>query len=68
MNNLIVLHSGLRETSELQTTFSLKAVGICLLLEGGDTVLEKFFGVLQRHTLLDVHLRGVARLKCWGLK
>lgn len=68
MDNLVVLHSRLRETSELQATFSLQAVGVCLVAEGGDTVLDKFFGVLQRHTLLDMNLRGVARLYCWGLK
>lgn len=68
MDNLIVLHSGLRETSELQATLSLQAVGIRILFEGGDTVFDKFFGMLHRCTLLDVHLGGVARLECWGLK
>ena len=68
MNNLIVLDSGLRKTSELQATFSLQAVGICLVTEGGDTVLGEFFGVLQRYALLDVYLRGVAGLYRWGLK
>jgi len=68
VDNLVVLHGGLRKTSELQATFSLQAVGICLVTEGGDTVLDKFFGVLQRYTLFDVHLCGVARLNCWGLK
>jgi hypothetical protein len=68
VDNLVVLHGGLRKTSELQATFSLQAVGICLVTERGDTVLDKLFGVLQRYTLLDVHLCGVARLDCWGLK
>ena len=68
VDDLVVLHSRLRETSELQATFSLQAVGVCLVAEGGDTVLDKFVRVLQRYTLLDVHLRGVARLDCWGLE
>lgn len=68
VDNLIILHSGFRKTSELQTTFSLQAVGICLATEGGETILDELFGVLQWHTLIDVHLSGVARLECWGLK
>lgn len=68
MNNLIVLDSGLRKTTELQATFSLQAVGIGLATEGGETVLDKFFGILQRYTLVDVHLCRGARLECWGLK
>lgn len=68
VDNLVVFHGGLRKTSELQATFSLQAVGICLVTEGGDTVLDEFFGVLQRYALLDVYLRGVARLYCRGLK
>jgi hypothetical protein len=68
MDNLVVFHSGLRKASELQATFSLQAVGICLVAEGGDTVLDKFFGILQRYALLDMHLRGVARLDCRDLK
>lgn len=68
MDILIVLYSSLRETSELQATFPSQAVGIRIFFEGGDTVLDKFFGMLHRYTLLDVHLRRVARLECWGLK
>jgi hypothetical protein len=68
VDNLVVLHSGLRKTSELQATFSLQAVGICLITERGDTVLDELFGVLQRYTLLDVHLCGIARLDGRGLK
>ena len=68
MDNLVVLHGGFRKTSELQATFSLQAVGICIVTEGGDTVLDKFFRVLQRYTLLDVHLRGIARLDRRNLK
>lgn len=68
VDNLVVFHGGLRQTSELQATFSLQAVGICLVTEGGDTVLDEFFGVLQRYALLDVYLRGVAGLYCWRLK
>lgn len=68
MDILIVLYSSLRETSELQAAFALQAVGIRILFESSDAVLDEFFGMLHRYTLLDVHLGGVARLECWGLK
>lgn len=60
VDNLIILHSGLRKASKLQATLPLQAVGICLATEGGETIIDKFFGVLQRYALVDVHLRGVA--------
>ena len=68
MDYLVIFHSGLWKPSKLQAALSFQVVGIRFVAKSSNAIFDKFIRIVQRDSLVDVHLCGVSRLDSWSVK